>query len=161
MKFTSGPNRPELFEEHLDLLSLYKSLIGQGSQKVPHIQPPGSCTETQPECHAQLYSALPFLLPTLILTNCFSSGSTDCFHGNSCCGKQNCPIFTLWLAHCGRMWTQAMAWLQSSVKHPGDTLDGKRKPHRRVEHSPLRQLAPARSSSLGPHTHPVDTSLHQ
>lgn len=33
MKFTSGPNRHELFGEHLDLLSLNKSQIGQESQK--------------------------------------------------------------------------------------------------------------------------------
>lgn len=85
-----------------------------------------------------------FPLPALILTNRFSSGITDCCHGDYCCGKQNCPIFALRLANCGRMWTEAMAWPQASVRRSGDTLDGNGNPTGEWN-TVLKQPAPARS----------------
>lgn len=62
--FTSGPNRHELFGEHLDLLSLNKSQIGQGSQKgtpwTPHRDSARVLCTALPSCFQPWFSPIIF-----------------------------------------------------------------------------------------------------
>lgn len=150
MRFTSGPNRPELFEEHLDLLSLSKRLIGSGAQKGTPVCSPRDPAQrlSQGTTHSSLQLCLPASSPNSHQPFCPVVSQAVAMEtavvANRTVPSLPCGLQTV--AECGQKpWHRP----QASVRHSGETLDGNGKPQRRVEHSLLRQPAPARPSSLG------------